>query len=61
MFDIFHTEFKASYSYWKEKVRKDGDIIEYKVGKSTSPKANWRFVLYDGGQTLKCSCAKFEM
>lgn len=64
IFSIFQNEFTSSISYFKEKVSKNGDVVEYMIGKSTSPKQSWRTVVYDAsgshGGTLNCSCAKFE-
>ncbi|XP_020244988.1 protein FAR1-RELATED SEQUENCE 7-like [Asparagus officinalis] len=61
MFDVFHTEFKGFGTEFCEELRKDGDIVEYKVCKFTD-REKWEVVTYEQSSQIQfcCTCALFE-
>ncbi|XP_020262820.1 protein FAR1-RELATED SEQUENCE 5-like [Asparagus officinalis] len=61
MFDVFHTEFKGFGTEFCEELRKDGDIVEYKVCKFTD-RGKWEVVTYEQSSQMQfcCTCALFE-
>ncbi|XP_020263275.1 protein FAR1-RELATED SEQUENCE 5-like [Asparagus officinalis] len=61
MFDVFHTEFKGFGTEFCEELRKDGDIVEYKVCKFTD-RGKWEVVTYEQSRQMQfcCTCALFE-
>ncbi|XP_020249984.1 protein FAR1-RELATED SEQUENCE 12-like [Asparagus officinalis] len=61
MFDVFQTEFKGFGTEFCEELRKDGDIVEYKVCKFTD-RGNWEVVTYEQSSQMqfRCTCALFE-
>ncbi|XP_020271831.1 protein FAR1-RELATED SEQUENCE 5-like [Asparagus officinalis] len=61
MFDVFHTEFKGFGTKFYEELRKDGDIVEYKVCKFTD-RGKWEVVTYEQSSQMQfcCTCALFE-
>ncbi|XP_020263305.1 protein FAR1-RELATED SEQUENCE 5-like [Asparagus officinalis] len=61
MFDVFHTEFKGFGTEFCEELRKDGDIVEYKVCKFTD-RGKWEVVTYEQSSQIQfcCTCALFE-
>ncbi|XP_020268934.1 protein FAR1-RELATED SEQUENCE 5-like [Asparagus officinalis] len=61
MFDVFHTEFKGFGTEFCEELRKDEDIVEYKVCKFTD-RGKWELVTYEQSSQIQfcCTCALFE-
>ncbi|XP_020246346.1 protein FAR1-RELATED SEQUENCE 5-like [Asparagus officinalis] len=61
MFDVFHTEFKGFGTEFCEELRKDGDIVEYKICKFTD-REKWEVVTYEQSSHIQfcCTCALFE-
>ncbi|XP_020243358.1 protein FAR1-RELATED SEQUENCE 5-like [Asparagus officinalis] len=61
MFDVFQTEFKGFGTEFCEELRKDEDIVEYKICKFTD-RGKWEVVTYEQSSQMKfrCTCALFE-
>ncbi|XP_020263148.1 protein FAR1-RELATED SEQUENCE 12-like [Asparagus officinalis] len=61
MFDVFQTEFKGFGTEFCEELRKDGDIVEYKIYKFTD-RRKWEVVTYEQSSQMQfcCTCALFE-
>ncbi|XP_020266584.1 protein FAR1-RELATED SEQUENCE 12-like [Asparagus officinalis] len=61
MFDVFQTKFKGFGIEFCEKLRKDGDIVEYKICKFTD-REKWEVVTYEQSRQMQfcCTCALFE-
>ncbi|XP_020257971.1 protein FAR1-RELATED SEQUENCE 5-like [Asparagus officinalis] len=61
MFDVFQTEFKGFVTEFCEELRKDGDIVEYKICKFAD-RSKGELVTYDQSSKIQfiCTCALFE-
>ncbi|XP_020266635.1 protein FAR1-RELATED SEQUENCE 5-like [Asparagus officinalis] len=61
MFDVFQTKFKGFGTEFCEELRKDGDIVEYKVCKFTD-RGKWEVVIYEQSSQMqfRCTCVLFE-
>ncbi|XP_020259008.1 protein FAR1-RELATED SEQUENCE 5-like [Asparagus officinalis] len=61
MFDVFQTEFKGFGTEFCEELRKDGDIVEYKICKFAD-RGKWEVVTYKQSSKMQfiCTCALFE-
>ncbi|XP_020272034.1 protein FAR1-RELATED SEQUENCE 5-like [Asparagus officinalis] len=61
MFDVFQIEFKGFAIEFCEELRKDGDIVEYKISKFVD-RGKWEVVTYEQSSKIQfiCTCALFE-
>ncbi|XP_077252987.1 protein FAR1-RELATED SEQUENCE 5-like [Tasmannia lanceolata] len=62
MFTIFQDEMMGTFALWKDKLGKNGNVVEYSVGIRTDDKKKYVRVLFDSSNdaTATCECAKFE-
>ncbi|XP_077251897.1 protein FAR1-RELATED SEQUENCE 5-like [Tasmannia lanceolata] len=62
MFTIFQDEMMGNFALWKDKLGKNGNVVEYNVGIRTDDKKKYLRVLFDSSNdvTATCQCAKFE-
>ncbi|XP_077219684.1 protein FAR1-RELATED SEQUENCE 5-like [Tasmannia lanceolata] len=62
MFTIFQDEMMGNFALWKDKLGKNGNVVEYNVGIRTDDKKKYLGVLFDSSNdvTATCQCAKFE-
>ena len=52
---------KDAQIYWADKVRKEGTVTTYIVGRATKEQIKWRTVSYDSdGVVVSCECKHFE-
>ncbi|XP_077248857.1 protein FAR1-RELATED SEQUENCE 5-like [Tasmannia lanceolata] len=62
MFTIFQDEMMGNFALWKDKLGKNGNVVEYSIGIRTNDKKKYFRVLFDSSNdvTVRCQCAKFE-
>ncbi|XP_077237298.1 protein FAR1-RELATED SEQUENCE 5-like [Tasmannia lanceolata] len=62
MFTIFQDEMMGNFALWKDKLGKNGNVVEYNVGIRTDDKKKYLRVLFDSSNDViaTCQCAKFE-
>ncbi|XP_077252721.1 protein FAR1-RELATED SEQUENCE 5-like [Tasmannia lanceolata] len=62
MFTIFQDEMMGNFALWKDKLGKNGNVVEYNVGIMTDDKKKYLRVLFDSSNDViaTCQCAKFE-